>query len=106
MWEAGRNPHKCFRRMAHDQRPRLNAASGMTPVEDILYVHPARGADANAGSKEQPLRSLGEAVRRVNRSTADGPVTIVLSEGIHAFGEAILLRPERRTWALAWQAVV
>lgn len=68
---------------------------------EMIHVHPARGADANAGSKEQPLRSVAEAVRRVNLSTADGPVTIVLSEGIHALGETILLKPERRTFTKA-----
>jgi hypothetical protein len=68
---------------------------------ETIHVHPARGADANAGSKERPLRSLAEAVRRVNRSTGDGPVTIVLSEGIYALGETIFLKPERRRFTKA-----
>ena len=68
---------------------------------DTFHVHPAAGADANSGTREQPLRSVGEAVRRVNRSTGDGPVTIVLAEGIHALGETIFIRPEGRTFTKA-----
>lgn len=41
---------------------------------DTIHVHPARGADGSAGTKEQPLRSLAEAVKRVNHSTGDSVV--------------------------------
>jgi hypothetical protein len=65
---------------------------------DTLYVHAGRGADANPGNKDQPLRTLAEAVRRVNQSAGDGPVTIVVAEGIYALGETVVIKPERRTF--------
>lgn len=61
-----------------------------------LWVHPARGEDRGPGSRSAPLRTLAEAARRVNLSEGEGPVTIYLSEGIHAIGETTLLRPARR----------
>lgn len=66
-----------------------------------IHVHPARGSDGNPGTSEQPVRSVAEAARRVNRSTGDGPLTIVLSEGIHVIGETIFLKPERRAFSKA-----
>lgn len=63
-----------------------------------LYVHPALGADANAGAKDNPLRTLGEAARRVNRSTGSGAMTIILAEGIYAVDETVLLKPEQRSF--------
>jgi len=64
-----------------------------------LYVNPATGTDTNPGAKDTPLRTLAEAARRVNQSEGDGPMTIVLSEGIYAVGETTLLKPERRTFS-------
>ena len=69
------------------------AAEGNT-----MYLNPATGADTNPGTKASPLRTLGEAARRVNQSSGTGPVTVVLSEGIYAVGETTLLKPERRTF--------
>ena len=64
---------------------------------DFGSIRPA-GADTNSGAKASPLRTLAEAARRVNQSTGDGAVTIVLTEGIHAIGETTLLKPERRSF--------
>jgi len=66
---------------------------------DAIFVNPVTGADANPGTKNSPLRTLAEAARRVNTSDGVGPMTIVLSEGIHAIGETTLLRPERRSFS-------
>ena len=85
-------------RTAEARRAAQGAAAGNP---DTIHVHPARGVDGNGGTREQPLRSLAEAVRRVNQSTGEGPVTIVLSEGIYALGETISLKPERRTFTKA-----
>ena len=82
-----------------DARQAPQAAA--TGTSATLHVHPARGADGQAGTREQPLRSLAEAVRRVNQGTGEDPVTIVLSEGIHALGETMFLKPERRTFTKA-----
>ncbi|MEJ5369193.1 MAG: hypothetical protein WHT08_12790 [Bryobacteraceae bacterium] len=63
-----------------------------------LWVNPAEGDDRQQGTRQQPLRTLAEAVRRVNASDGTGPVTIFLSEGVHAIGESIVLKPERRVF--------
>lgn len=66
--------------------------------DGVLYVNPVTGNDANAGDASAPLRTLPGAARRVSRSTATGPLTVVLSEGIHAVGETALFKPERRSF--------
>jgi hypothetical protein len=66
-----------------------------------LYLNPGTGADTNAGGQDSPLRSLAEAARRVNQSTASGPMTILLAEGVYAVGETTLLKPERRAFSKA-----
>lgn len=85
--------------------PRIaRAATGREQRETqdgTYYVNPASGDDAGAGSRQSPLRTLPEAARRVNRATGSGPLTIVLSEGIHAVGETALFRPERRAFTRA-----
>jgi hypothetical protein len=82
---------------------RLGAQSTGAPAPmtggDTVYVNPANGADTNPGTKDGPLRTLAEAARRVNKSDAAGPMTIVLSEGIHAIGETTLLKPTRRSFS-------
>jgi hypothetical protein len=65
---------------------------------DTIYLNPATGTDTNAGTKDGPLKTLAEAARRVNRSDAAGPMTIVLAEGIYGVGETTLLKPERRSF--------
>ena len=73
---------------------------------DTLFLNPATGADTNPGTKDSPLRTLAEAARRVNKSDAAGPMTIVLSEGIYAIGETTLLKPERRSFSKAERLTV
>jgi hypothetical protein len=70
------------------------------PAEQVtLYVNPVSGADQNSGMTGKPLRTLAEAARRVNQGTGSGPVTIMLSEGVHAIGETTLFKPERRNFS-------
>jgi hypothetical protein len=63
-----------------------------------LYVNPVTGKDENSGDRGAPLRTLPEAARRVSRSTGSGPVTVILSEGIHAVGETALFNPTHRSF--------
>ncbi len=69
--------------------------------ENTIHVNPASGSDANPGSRVAPLRTLPEAARRVSRSDASGPLTVILAEGIHVVGETALFRPERRSFSSA-----
>ncbi len=64
-----------------------------------IHVDPAGGADTNAGSRAEPLRTLAEAARRVNASSGTAPLTVILAEGVYAVGETTLLKPERRSFA-------
>ena len=82
------------RLLAQETGTKAMAAEGNT-----IYLHPARGADTNSGAKDNPLRTLAEAARRVNQSNGPGAMTIVLSEGIYAVGETTLLKPERRSFS-------
>src|SRR5690349_1068623 len=66
---------------------------------DTIYVNPGTGADGNSGAKALPLRTLGEAGRRVSQSTGTGPMTVVLAKGIHAVGESMLLKPQKRSFS-------
>jgi hypothetical protein len=75
------------------QTPAAKPASG-----DTIYLNPATGADGNSGAKGSPIRTLGEAGRRVSQSTGTGPMTVLLSKGIYAVGETMLLKPQRRTF--------
>jgi hypothetical protein len=68
------------------------------PGSAEIWVNPATGADTNTGTKAGPVRTLAEAARRVNQSTGEGPMTIILSEGIHVVGETTLLKPEKRSF--------
>lgn len=80
---------------------RLGHISAQQAGSADLWVNPATGTDANSGAKASPLRTLAEAGRRVNQSSGDGAVTIILTEGIHAVGETTLLKPERRSFTKA-----
>lgn len=77
-------------------QPASNA--GSDPAGTSLHIHPADGADSNAGTKESPLRTLAEAARRVNQSESTGPMTIILAEGIYSVAETAGLKPKRRTF--------
>lgn len=70
----------------------------MTAAETI-YVHPAQGEDTNSGAEDSPLRTLGEAARRVNQSSGSGAMTIVLAEGIYAIGETVSFNPTQRSFS-------
>jgi hypothetical protein len=86
---------------AAPQDAAASAATGST-----VYLHPAVGADTNSGARDNPLRTLAGAARRVNESAGAGPMTIVLSEGIYAVGETTLLKPERRSFSRAGRLTI
>ena len=55
-----------------------------------IYVNSKTGNDKNPGSQNQPLKSLSEAAKRANSSTAKGSTTIFLSEGLYPLTETAL----------------
>lgn len=60
-----------------------------------LYLDPVKGKDANAGTKEAPLKTLAAAAARVNKLQEPGAVTLVLDEGIYAVNETAVFQPAR-----------
>lgn len=61
-------------------------SSSITTVENI-YLNPKTGNDINAGTKENPLKTLSEAAKRVNQASGEGAITIYLSSGVYGMNE-------------------
>ena len=61
-----------------------------------VYLNPSSGNDANAGTRDKPLRSLAAAAKIVNEGTGDDAVTIYLSEGVYALTETAKFMPANR----------
>jgi len=57
-------------------------------AEDI-YVNAKTGSDNNTGSRSQPLKTIGEAAKRIDANTAKGPATIIVSEGVYGLTETV-----------------
>ena len=68
-------------------------SSALEAQKNDIYVNPNTGNDQNAGSQEQPVRTLNEAARRVNESNGTGAVTIYLSEGIYGLAATVTFHP-------------
>ncbi len=58
-------------------------------VAETLHVNNRNGNDADPGTTEKPLRTIGEAARRVKRRTASGPTEIVIAPGVYNLTEAV-----------------
>lgn len=65
----------------------------LTAQTNDIYINPDSGKDQNPGSKEQPLKSLFEAAKRVNQSNGSGAITIYLSEGIYGLDATVTFHP-------------
>lgn len=63
------------------------------PKDGGIYIHPELGNNMNSGLKESPIRSLYEAVRRVNEANGKGAITIYLSEGIYGLDATVTIHP-------------
>lgn len=64
-----------------------------------LHLNPATGRDTNSGAKDKPIRTLGEAARRVNQSSETGAMTLILSEGVYPITEPIVLKGAGRSFS-------
>ena len=66
------------------------SASSAEPL--LIHVAP-HGADANAGSREAPLRSLAAARERSRSSAGERPVEVVVADGIYYLPETLVFEP-------------
>jgi hypothetical protein len=81
-------------------QPKRVLAQDVSPAgtDGTIYLHPAKGSDTNAGTKDSPLRTLAAAAKRVNESTGTDAAPIILSEGVYAVGETALFKPANRSF--------
>ncbi|HEY1872616.1 MAG TPA: hypothetical protein VGG71_16260, partial [Chitinophagaceae bacterium] len=56
-----------------------------------LYIDAKKGNDQNAGSLSQPLKTIVEAAKRINADATKETTTIILSEGVYALTETVVL---------------
>ncbi|HEY3439512.1 MAG TPA: hypothetical protein VGK29_02115 [Paludibaculum sp.] len=70
-------------------------STALAAGEVTLYLDPVKGADANAGTKASPLKTVAAAAARVNKLQEPGAVTLVLDEGIYAVNETAGFKPAR-----------
>ena len=63
------------------------------PKSGAIYLSPENGNDWNSGTKEQPLKTLFEAARRVNSTNGKGAITIYLGEGIYGLDATVTFHP-------------
>ena len=64
------------------------------PAEQ-LYVNVKTGNDKNSGTQLQPLKTIGEAAKRVNSNSSKEAATIVISEGVYPLTETVLFNNDR-----------
>ena len=72
---------------------RAVAQTHALPKDGNIYLNPEFGNDANGGTKESPLKTLGEAARRVNQANGKGAITIYLTEGIFGLDATVTFNP-------------
>lgn len=66
---------------------------GQIPKDGNIFIHPEFGNNENAGTKENPIKSLFEAATRVNQANGKGVITIYLSEGIYGLDATVTFHP-------------
>ncbi len=65
----------------------------MTAQITDIFINANIGNDQYSGSKDQPLKSLYEAAKRVNQANGSGSINIYLSEGIYGLDATVTFHP-------------
>jgi hypothetical protein len=60
-----------------------------------IYVNAKTGSDKNKGTKLQPLKTIGEAAKRIKVRTSQGAVTIIVSEGVYLLNETVMFNNDK-----------
>jgi hypothetical protein len=66
------------------------AISSRIASAEELYINAKTGNDKNPGSASRPLKTIGEAAKRINADAAKEATTIILAEGVYALTETVL----------------
>lgn len=64
-------------------------------VAATWYVDGKNGNDGNPGSRETPLRTIGEAAERVRKRSEGGPTTIKLAPGVYPLAKSVEFATDR-----------
>ncbi len=54
-----------------------------------IYVDSRRGDDANEGTRENPLKTIGRAAELIRRKTEAGPVTVKIAPGLYSLAQSV-----------------
>ncbi|GAB3170634.1 hypothetical protein GCM10027291_22550 [Telluribacter humicola] len=63
------------------------------PQGGNIYLNSETGNDLSTGTKDQPLKTLWEAARKINEANGRGAITLYLSEGIYGLDATITFHP-------------
>jgi len=66
-----------------------------TVFAEILYVNSRIGSDTNPGTKEKPLKTIGQAATIANSGTEPGPTTIKIAPGIYNLSKCVVFENTR-----------
>jgi hypothetical protein len=69
----------------------LMTISSLVASAEELYINAKTGNDKNTGSQSQPLKTIGEAANRINANSTKEPTAVILSEGVYALTDTVLL---------------
>ncbi|MHC4725868.1 MAG: right-handed parallel beta-helix repeat-containing protein [Planctomycetota bacterium] len=64
-------------------------------IAEVLYVDDINGNDTNPGTKQKPVRTIGQVAVMVNNGTEGGPTTIKIGPGIYGLEEAVVFENKR-----------
>jgi len=64
-------------------------------IGETTYVDSRNGSDTNPGTKEKPLRTIGQATVLVNSTTEPGPTTIKIAPGIYNIDKCAVFEDKR-----------
>lgn len=64
-------------------------------VAETLYVNSRIGSDTNPGTKEKPLKIIGQAATIANSGTEPGPTTIKIAPGIYNLNKCLVFKNTR-----------
>jgi hypothetical protein len=64
-------------------------------IAETLYVDGRNGNDANPGTKQKPLKTIGRAGVMVNSRTEGGPTTIKIGPGIYGLDKTVFFENRR-----------